>query len=120
MFSIPLFLNASGVLSEDSWVTEFGATNHITFCSSHFSFYQPSSGKHPKTVADATHTPVGGHGNFKILSSLALNNVLNVPMLSTNLISIHKITDDLNCAVEHWSFISSLDFIRIPTTVLEM
>ena len=92
-----LTFNSSG--TEDLWIIDSGATDHMTPHPSYFSSYSPLSGKHHITVANGTHTPVTGCGNVKIQPSLQLNKVLHVPKLSNNLVSIHKLTQDLNCAV---------------------
>ena len=71
----------------------------MTFHSSHFISYQPSSNEHHITITDGSHTSVTCYGKIKLNPSLNLQNVLYVPKLSTNLISIHKLTKDLNCVV---------------------
>ena len=44
-------------------------------------------------------TTVASLGHIQISSLLVLKNVLNVPKLSTNLVSIQKLTQDLYCIV---------------------
>ena len=67
--------------------------------SSYFSSYTFLIGNQHITVANGSHIPIIGCGNIQLQSSLHLNNVLHVPKLSNNLLSIHKITLDLNCYV---------------------
>ena len=56
--------------------------------------------KHRKiATADGSLTIVAGIGDVKISPSLMLKNVLHVPRLTTNLISIKKLTQDLHCNV---------------------
>jgi len=50
------------------------------------------------TVANGTHIPIIGRGNVSFLPSLNLKDVLHVPSLSNNLISL-KFTGDLKCFV---------------------
>jgi len=76
-----------------------GATNHMTPHSSSFSSYTALSRNPYITVANGSTTPVNGHGNIHLQPSFPLRNVLHVPKLSNNLLSIQKITQDLNCAV---------------------
>ena len=92
-----LSFNASGI--ENLWIIDSGATDHMTPHSSYFSSYTTSSGNQHITVANGSHNPVTGCGNIHLQPSLHLKNVLHVPSLSNNLLSIHKITQDLNCAV---------------------
>ena len=42
-------------------------------------------------------SPVTGTGDVKLSTSLTLLNVLHVPQLSCNLLSIGKLTHELNC-----------------------
>ncbi|KAL2320148.1 hypothetical protein Fmac_029117 [Flemingia macrophylla] len=92
-----LSFNASG--TENIWIIDSGATDHMTPHPSYFSSYTTSSGNQHITVANGSHTPVLGCGNIQLQPSLHLKNVLHVPKLSNNLMSIHKVTQDLNCAV---------------------
>jgi len=66
--------------------------------SSSFSSYTTLSGNPYITVANGSTTPVNGRGNIHLQPSFPLKNVLHVPKLSNNLLSIQKITQDLNCA----------------------
>ena len=45
------------------------------------------------------NTPVTGRGNIHLQPSFPLKNVLHVPKLSNNILSIQKVTQDLNCVV---------------------
>ena len=62
-----------------------------------FLIYTPCPSNRKITIADGTTSMVAGIGNFQITHILILKNVLHVPCLSTNLISIHKLTSDLMC-----------------------
>src|SRR4030066_1746381 len=70
----------------------------MTFDSQHFLKYNSSSGIPYITVADGSHTSIAGVGDIE-LQSFKLKDVLHVPGLSNNLLSVHKITKDNNCAV---------------------
>ena len=50
-------------------------------------------------TTDGSLTTVAGIGDVKISPSLLLKNVLHVPRLTTNLVSIQKLTKDLHCKV---------------------
>jgi len=67
--------------------------------SSYFSSYTALSGNQHITVANGSNTPVTGHGNVHLQPSFPLKNVFHVPKLSNNLLSIQKVTQDLNCAM---------------------
>jgi len=50
-------------------------------------------------VADGTSIPINGPGNVSLLSSFSLKDVVYVPKLFNNVISVQKQTHDLNCSV---------------------
>ena len=86
------FLSFNTSSTENIWIIDSGATDHMTHHSSYFSSYIILTGNQHITIANGSHTPVIGCGNIQLQSSLHLNNVLHVPKLSINLLSIHKIT----------------------------
>ncbi|RDY09213.1 hypothetical protein CR513_06454, partial [Mucuna pruriens] len=51
------------------------------------------------TVANGDHVSIVGFDNVQLLSSLSLHNVLHVPKLTNNIISIHRLIQDWNCSV---------------------
>ena len=96
-------LSASSMSSLGSWVIDSGATDHMTHSPIRFRTYNPCPGNRKITVADGSPITVAGQGTVNLSNSLSLNNVLHVPKLSSNLISIHQITKDLNCRVIFYS-----------------
>ena len=70
-------------------------TSHSNF----FSNYTILSGRPKVKVANGTFSSIIGQGIDSITSSLTLQNVLHIPNLSCNLLSVSKITKDLNCFV---------------------
>ena len=83
--------------SNCTWIIDSGATDHMTGSSSLFSSYKPCAGNRKVKIADGSLSPIAGTGDVKLSTSLTLSNVLHVPKLSCNLISISKLTQDLNC-----------------------
>ena len=91
---------------------DFGATNHRNQSSHGFVSYSPCSSKKNLAIANGTMVIVAGRGDVVINQNLVLKNVLHVPKLSTYLVSIHKLTKDLNfmvtssfalCKFQDWS-----------------
>jgi GAG-pre-integrase domain/Integrase core domain len=80
------------------WVIDSGATDHMTLSEKDISKIMKPS-KNGIINANGETYPVKGMGNVPISKNLTLNNALLVPSLSTRLISVGKITEDLNCAV---------------------
>lgn len=90
-----LMSETCNIFHSKSWVIDFGVIDHMTHCPNKFDNYIPVPRNRKIFVADGSAISIDGHGNiFTFL--LSLPNVLHVPKLSTNLLSIHKITKDLN------------------------
>ena len=62
-----------------------------------YSTYSPCSENFTVRIADGTMSKVVGIGSIVITEDLALKSVLLIPNLTDNLLSISKITHDLNC-----------------------
>ena len=92
-------LNVSDTTFAKSWVMDSGATDHMTHSPSIFFTYFPCPSSRKIATANGSLTTVAGMGDVKLNPSLVLKNVLHVLTLSTNLISIKKITQDSNCNV---------------------
>ena len=75
------------------------AIDHMIKSSHGFVSYSPCPSNKKIATADGTLITVAGQGDVVINQNLALKNVLHVPKLSTNLVSIHKLRKDLNCMV---------------------
>jgi len=93
------FLSFNASSTENIWIIDSGATDHMTPHYSSFSSYTALSGNPYITVANGSTTPVNGCGNIHLQPSFPLKNVLHVPKLSNHLLSIQKVTQDLNCTV---------------------
>ncbi|KAH9722152.1 retrovirus-related pol polyprotein from transposon RE1 [Citrus sinensis] len=74
-----------------------GAIDHMTGSPSLFSAYKPCAGNQKIKIADGSLSAIAGKGSIIFSSTLTLHNVLHVPNLSCNLLSISKLTLDLNC-----------------------
>ena len=81
-------------------IIDSGASNHMTSMYNFFSSYLPCSRKQKIRVADGSFSSVVGQGFVYISPSLTLRSVLHVPNLNYNLLSIGKITKELNCSIE--------------------
>ncbi|XP_016168907.1 uncharacterized protein LOC107611507 [Arachis ipaensis] len=84
------FLSFNAPSTESTWIVDSGATDYMTPHSLSFSSYTNSYGHKQITVANGSHIPITGYGNIHLQPSIHLKNVLHVPKLSTNLMSIHK------------------------------
>ncbi|KAK3023240.1 hypothetical protein RJ639_043352 [Escallonia herrerae] len=95
------FLTALYSKAEDSsdWIIDFGASDHMTGDVSLLHECSPCHENYKVRIADGSLSTVTGIGKVIISERLILNSVLLVPNLSCNLLSISKITQDLNCVV---------------------
>ena len=79
------------------WIIDSGASDHMTSISSLFDSYYPCPGNKKVRVADGSLSSIAGKGSIKISGTIELKNVLHVPKLSCNLLSVSKLTKDSNC-----------------------
>ncbi|RDX81124.1 hypothetical protein CR513_38237, partial [Mucuna pruriens] len=91
--------NISGSVPQSIWILDSGATDHMTPFPSHFTSYLKVPKRQLITIANGDHVPIVGFDNIQLHSSLSLHNVLHVPKLANNLISINRLIQDWNCAV---------------------
>jgi len=80
------------------------ASDHMTDMSPLFSSYNPCSGRDKVRIADGSLSPVSGKRSVSVTPSMTLASVLHVPNLAANLLSIARITSELNCRVIFYSY----------------
>ena len=97
-FPIPIGLKVSDEIFANSWVMVLGATDHITHSSYQFNNYNPCPNSRKIATTAGSFTTVTSVEISKLVLH-SLKNVLHVPKLSTNLVSIQKLTQDLGCNV---------------------
>ena len=95
--SFSFCINASNKVYDDSWVIDSDGTNHMTPKSQFFHTYTPSPSNKKIAVVNGSLATIVGFGDIYITPTLILKNVLHVPKLSANLVSIQKLTHDLKC-----------------------
>ncbi|KAL0539854.1 hypothetical protein IC582_024075 [Cucumis melo] len=89
-----------GLISVDGtnpWILNSRATDHLTGFSEHFVTYTPCAGNEKIQIVDGFFTSIAGKGQIVLFDVFSLHNVLHVPKLSYNLLSISKITRELYC-----------------------
>ena len=84
--------------SPNTWVIDSGATDHMTSNSSIIGSLTSPPVKSVQ-VANGNSMPITGAGNVSLSPTFSMSSVLIAPKLSNNLLSISKITKDLNCSV---------------------
>ena len=94
-FPLSFGLNVSDTPFTHYWILDSGATDHMTPIPKYFSTYSPCPSNKKISTADGTLITAAGQGEVQISPSIILKNVLHVLKLSTNLISIQKLTRSL-------------------------
>ena len=85
---------------KSAWIVDSGASDHMTGDITNFSKYLPCHDNSTVRIADGTHSAVVGKGLVTISQDITLRDVLYVPQLDCNLLSISKLTKDLNCVTK--------------------
>ena len=91
--------HASKIVYHNSWVLDSRGSDHMTPFSHSFITYNSCPSSRKITLADDSLTTVAGQRDVILNEHLTLKNVLHVPKLFTNLISIQKLIKDTNCSV---------------------
>ena len=93
--------NASACLSHSSepWILDFGASDHLYGNKDHFSSLTITSTLPIITLTNGSQTMAKGIDSTCPLPSIPLTYVIYVPDCPFNLISISKLTRDLNCLI---------------------
>ncbi|KAK2991709.1 hypothetical protein RJ640_014987 [Escallonia rubra] len=109
-------LNMSTLVTNNAWIIDSGATDHMTFDSRQVSTLKQSSQKFV-TTANGTPTPIVGEGHLPLTSNMNLDSVLVVPSLDYNLLSVSQITTALFCVVIFWPNFCVFKDIRTRQTI---
>lgn len=86
--------------SHEPWIIDSEATDHMTNNSNLFTSYIPSLRNIKIRIANGTFSAIVGTRDVQITPNITLKSTLHVPKLTCNLLSINKITQDLNCLVQ--------------------
>ena len=99
--------------SSAPWIIDSSASNHMTGRRNLFTSFIACSMGHAVEIANRSLIDVTGTGSISLNSHITLSNVLYVPQLSCNNMSISKLTADLRCSVQ---FTYSFCLFRDPVS----
>ena len=85
------------------WIVDSGASDHMTGDITLFQAYSPCTSHSAIRIADGSFSAVAGTGSIELTKDIHLSTVLYVPKLDCNLLSISKLTRDLNCMTKFCS-----------------
>ncbi|GMI79954.1 hypothetical protein HRI_001664700 [Hibiscus trionum] len=91
------FLSTSNI---STWIIDSGATDHMTGNKELFFDLHTSSFKNSIKIADGSHYKIQGKGSVFLTPDLLLKDVLFVPDLKCNLLSVSKLSKDFNCVLK--------------------
>lgn len=89
--------NTFSAKSINPWIVDSGDSDHMLGDLTVFHTFKPCINPTTVRIADGSLSSVMGTGFVQITDGLLLSQVLYVPKLSCNLLSISKLTRDLNC-----------------------
>ncbi|KAK8956599.1 hypothetical protein KSP39_PZI000178 [Platanthera zijinensis] len=97
------------------WIVDSGATHHIT--PHQPAQYLKSSYPQSITVANGATVPVSGSADLSLTSSISLRSALHVPSSPFHLLSVGRLTNDLDCTVLFTSSSFVIQDRRTQTTI---
>ena len=89
-------------LSYPPWIVDYGTSDYMTRDASISQHYKLNHGVSIIRIADGSLSKVVGIGTIQLTKDLIPSHVLHVPNLDCNLISISKLTCDLNCVTKFY------------------
>lgn len=81
------------------WIVDLGATDNITCQNKLFKNITTGVNEAPITIPNGDVIPVKGKGELLLREAIMLKGVLFAPNLKCNLLSVHRLTKDLHCAI---------------------
>uniref|UniRef100_A0A2N9HH13 Integrase catalytic domain-containing protein n=1 Tax=Fagus sylvatica TaxID=28930 RepID=A0A2N9HH13_FAGSY len=87
--------------NSETWLTDSGASDHITATASNLNTQAPYHGSEQVTVGNGQNLPIQSIGNTQLHTQyhkFQLKNVLHIPRIASNLMSVHKLCLDNNCS----------------------
>ena len=91
---------ASTVCTQNGWIIDSGASDHMTSEYTLFTTYSPCAGNSKIRIADGSLSSIAGKGSIRLSNSITLESVLHVPKLSCNLLSVSQLTKASNCCAK--------------------
>ena len=96
-----LVMSSTYFIMNRTWIIDTSATDHMKNDPHHLTSIRPSTQQHILTTNRGV-SPITCDRSVFVSHSLTLENVLVVPSLSSNLLSISQISNTLNCTVDFW------------------
>ena len=104
-----------------AWPWDSGASHHVTSDLNNLSIHAPCNGSDDIMIGDGTRLPITHTGSTSLHNSntqFSLTNVLCVPNVARNLISISKFCISNNSSIEFLQFIFLVKDLHTGATLL--
>lgn len=95
-----------------SWVIDSGANEHITYNENLLEVTNKTGGVLPVKIPNGDLIPVKNVGDVRLPNGLQIKRVLNVPAFNCNLLSVSKLTRDLDCSLTFFSDMCVMQDLR--------
>ncbi|GKA20495.1 putative RNA-directed DNA polymerase [Tanacetum coccineum] len=90
---------AGNIDKEGKWIFDSGTTEHITHNDSLLKNKRKRGYEQPVTILNGEVVPVEGRGECALPSGAIIKDVLHVPKFKCNLLSVSRLSKELQCAV---------------------
>ncbi|GKD12981.1 hypothetical protein Tco_1197388, partial [Tanacetum coccineum] len=90
---------AGNIDKEGKWIFDSGTTEHITHNDSLLKNKRKRGYEQPVTIPNGEAVPVEGRGECALPSGAIIKDVLRVPKFKCNLLSVSRLSKELQCAV---------------------
>ncbi|KAK9050950.1 hypothetical protein SSX86_027575 [Deinandra increscens subsp. villosa] len=97
--TFPVAHTTSSIKRRSNWIVDSGATDHITCKASILENHTKSTHELPVIIPNGERIDVEGRGDYTLESGSKIKGVLHVPKFNCNLLSVSKLSKDLQCAV---------------------
>lgn len=113
-----LNLSSSNIAQPSSWLLDSGASHHVTNDLNNLSLHAPYDGTEELLVGDGMGLKISHIGSM-YLSSLKLNNVLVVPAMTKNVISLSQLCKDNPVSITFSSNFFSIKEHKLKNTLFQ-
>ena len=97
----------NGMFDNSVWIIDTGASNHVTGCMARLCHISDIPGC-PVGLPNGDSVIATKKGSVVLTNKITLKNVLFVPNLSCNLISVSQLNDDMQCIVQFNSHVCAI------------
>lgn len=104
------------------WLLDSGASHHVTNDLNNLSLHAPYDGTEELIIGDGSSLPISNTGSFSLSTpshTFKFSNVLHVPNISRNILSISQFCQENNTSIEFLPFLFLVKERSRGTTILQ-